>query len=59
MTDHPRRTGSGIFIVLAIAIGTFVGVALGQPTAGTLGGIVIGSFVAVALWLRERQHRGE
>jgi len=59
MTDQPQSRGGGIFLVLAIAIGTAIGTANGQSSAGVIGGAVVGIAIAVAFWLRDRKRTGD
>jgi membrane associated rhomboid family serine protease len=59
MSDQPQSRGAGIFIVLAIAIGTALGAAKGQPSAGIVGGTAVGVAIAILLWLRDRRRTGE
>ena len=58
MSDRPQSRGGGIFIVLGIAIGTSIGAAKGQPSAGLLIGVAAGSAVALAIWLSDRKRMG-
>ena len=59
MSDQPQSRGAGIFIVLAIVIGTAIGVVNGQPSAGIVGGTAVGVAIAILFWLRDRRRTGE
>lgn len=58
MADQPQSFGGGIFIVIAIAIGTAVGAARGQSSAGLLIGAAVGILIAVVQWLLDRRRIG-
>jgi UDP-N-acetylmuramyl pentapeptide phosphotransferase/UDP-N-acetylglucosamine-1-phosphate transferase len=58
MADQPQSRGAGIFIVLGIAIGTAIGAARHQPSAGLLIGLAAGSLVALLSWLQDRKRIG-
>lgn len=59
MANQTQSIGGGIFIVIAIAIGTAIGVAEGQPSIGVIGGALVGIAIAVVVWLRDRKRTGE
>ncbi|MPT47261.1 MAG: hypothetical protein E2598_02425 [Sphingobium sp.] len=51
----PNTTSAGgVFIALFALVGVFAGGFMGQPTIGLLGGLALGSAIAIAIWLRER-----
>ena len=58
MSEKPQSRGAGIFIVLAIAIGTAVGTAMGRSSIGVVGGLAVGESNAVGFWLRDRRRTG-
>ncbi len=58
MADRPQSFGGGVFIVLAIGIGTAVGVAFGQSSVGLLVGAAVGVLIAVVQWLIDRRRIG-
>jgi len=58
MSEKPQSRGAGIFIVLAIGIGTAVGTAMGRSSIGVVGGLAVGVAIAVAFWLRDRRRTG-
>jgi len=58
MSEQPQSRGAGVFIVLAIAIGTAVGTAMGRSSIGVVGGLAVGVAIAVAFWLRDRRRTG-
>jgi uncharacterized membrane protein len=59
MAQEPNRVGGGVFIMLAIFIGVAIGAVAGNPALGVVGGILVGSAIAVAIWLRDRARIGE
>lgn len=53
-----QRTGAragGAIIALAILIGAFAGIFVGEASAGFLVGAAAGVAAAAALWLRDRR----
>jgi hypothetical protein len=54
--SQPRLAG-GIFIAFGLLIGAIVGVAMDQPSAGAVIGMVIGSIVAMLIWVMDRKRR--
>jgi uncharacterized membrane protein len=58
MADQKQSFGGGIFIVIAIAIGTAIGAVEGEPTMGVMGGTLVGAAIAVVQWLRDRKRLG-
>jgi hypothetical protein len=54
--SQPRLAG-GIFIAFGLLIGAIVGVARDQPSAGAVIGMVIGSIVAMLIWVMDRKRR--
>lgn len=54
--SQPRLAG-GIFIAFGLLIGAIVGVAVDQPSAGTVIGMVIGTLIALAIWAVDRKRR--
>jgi len=59
MANQTQSFGGGIFIVIAIAIGTAIGAVEGQPTIGVMGGALVGIAIAIVQWLRDRKRTGE
>jgi hypothetical protein len=55
MATSPAPRAAGALLAFAILAGAVIGVALGQPTLGVLGGAAAGSAVALLLWLRDRR----
>jgi len=51
-------TAAGALVALLLLVGAGVGGALGQPSAGVLGGAALGAVVALWLWWRERTRLG-
>jgi hypothetical protein len=49
----PHRAG-GFLIAASILVGTAIGIVLGQPSIGILGGAGFGTVLALLLWLRDR-----
>ncbi len=56
MPDKSPLAG-GFLLMIAILAGFGWGLAPGQPSAGALGGIVLGTVAAVLLWLIDRRRR--
>ena len=54
--SEPRLAG-GIFIAFGLLIGAIVGVAVDQPSAGTVIGMAIGTIIAVLIWIIDRKRR--
>jgi hypothetical protein len=54
--NQPRLAG-GIFIAFGLLIGAVVGVAMDQPSAGTVIGMAIGTVIAVVIWIMDRKRR--
>ncbi|MBU3077422.1 hypothetical protein [Sphingomonas quercus] len=54
--ESPSRAG-GAILALSVIAGAVIGVAMQQPTLGTLAGLVIGIAIAVAIWLHDRSRR--
>ena len=49
-----NRQGGGIFIALGSIVGVFVGGYLGQPSAGLLAGLALGTAAALIVWFKGR-----
>lgn len=55
MTE-PKKTSprsGGAFLALALLAGAGIGVALGQPTMGLIGGFAVGLLIALLVWLTD------
>jgi predicted lipid-binding transport protein (Tim44 family) len=51
----PRPANAGGFLLAAaLMLGTFTGLALGEPSIGFLAGLAVGVIIAVAIWLHGR-----
>lgn len=50
-----RPRSAGALLALAIMAGTIIGIFMGQPSIGFLGGLGIGVAIAVAVWLADRR----
>lgn len=48
----------GCFLTLCILVGFVIGLAIGNPMKGVLGGTALGAGLASALWLIDRRRRG-
>ncbi len=57
MNDRPTSAG-GFFLIIAILAGFGVGVYGGQALLGTIVGTLVGSGIAVAVWLKDRRRIG-
>ena len=55
----PNRTSQagGLFLMLAIVLGTIWGVYVGQPMLGVLRGTGVGFVIALVVWLIDRRRR--
>jgi uncharacterized membrane protein AbrB (regulator of aidB expression) len=56
--QEPQSAAAGVLLALAILAGAIIGMILRQPSAGVVGGIVVGGVVAVLYWLRDRRRKG-
>lgn len=53
--DAPKnRNGGGVFIAMGAIVGVIAGGYLGQPSAGLLAGLALGTFVALLIWWKGR-----
>ena len=52
--SQPRLAG-GIFIAFGLLIGAIIGIAMDQPSAGTVIGMAIGTVIAVVIWIVDRK----
>lgn len=55
MARKPEPLGGGIFIVIGLFAGIFIGRAYGQISFGLLVGLGTGIVLALALWLYQRR----
>jgi len=55
--NNQSRLAGGIFIAFGLLIGAVVGVAMDQPSAGTVIGMAIGTVIAVVIWIMDRKRR--
>jgi hypothetical protein len=46
--------GYGVLMALGVLLGVIVGLFIGEPSAGALGGFLLGLIAAVGLWLAGR-----
>ena len=49
----------GFWLILAIIVGTALGIWQGQPSIGVLAGTAVGILLAVGIYLRDRARSGE
>ena len=54
-SSTPQPRAAGAFIALCVIAGAVVGVILGQPSAGVVGGAVLGVAIAIVQWLGDRR----
>ena len=54
MQSAQPRAG-GIFLVLAITVGTVAGIVIGEPSAGFLAGLATGLVILGAMWWTDRR----
>lgn len=50
----PSPRAGGAILALTILVGAVIGVAMRQPTLGSLAGLAVGVAIALAVWLRDR-----
>ncbi|WP_395619118.1 hypothetical protein [Sphingorhabdus sp.] len=55
--NSPPRLAGGIFIAFGLLIGAIIGIAMDQPSAGTVIGMAIGTVIAVVIWIVDRKRR--
>ena len=55
MTDRPNTTAGGFFLIIAILVGFGIGASQGQQLLGAIAGTLVGTAIAVAIWLRDRK----
>jgi F0F1-type ATP synthase assembly protein I len=55
--NSPPRLAGGIFIAFGLLIGAIIGIAMDQPSAGTVIGMAIGTVIAVVIWIMDRKRR--
>lgn len=58
MADLRQNRGpvaGGAILALTIMGGAAIGVAMGQPSIGLIGGIVVGAAIALVIWRRDRR----
>jgi len=54
---NPRKDnsrGGGIFLALSLLLGAGIGIYMGQPSLGILGGLTLGLLIALGQWLIQR-----
>jgi Flp pilus assembly protein TadB len=56
--QEPQSAAAGALLALAILAGAIIGMVMHQPSAGVVGGVVVGALVAVLYWLRDRRRKG-
>ena len=45
----------GFILAMAILGGAVIGILMGEPSAGVVGGAALGTVIAIALWWRDRR----
>lgn len=59
MSDNRNNpAAAGVLLMIAILGGAILGMVMRQPSAGLVGGIVVGTIVAVLFWLWDRKRTG-
>lgn len=56
--EHPKPSAAGVLLAITILAGATIGMIWREPSAGLVGGIVIGATIAVLYWLRDRRRTG-
>lgn len=56
--DQKSPQAGGCLLIAAIFLGTGIGIARGEPSIGFLVGLGVGVFLAVAVWLVDRNRVG-
>jgi len=54
-SDKPGPKAGGALIALSILAGAGIGVALGQPSIGVVGGTTVGVAIAILIWIKDRK----
>ncbi|GAA0738194.1 hypothetical protein [Sphingomonas japonica] len=57
-TKSPGPKAGGAFVAIAMLVGTGIGVALGQPSAGFVVGTAIGALIALLIWAADQRRAG-
>jgi hypothetical protein len=53
---HPSKgMAGGFFILVALIIGSIIGIIYNEPSMGMVGGLATGIAIAVAIWLIDRR----
>ena len=58
MTNEPERQApkaGGALIAIFTLVGAGIGIALGQPSMGVVGGVGFGTGLAILIWLKDRK----
>ena len=58
MTNEPERQApkaGGALIAISTLVGAGIGIALGQPSMGVVGGVGFGTGLAILIWLKDRK----
>ena len=55
---NPSPQAGGFVLIVCILVGTAIGIWQRQPSIGVLGGAVVGTLIALALWWRDRARAG-
>ncbi|PZU10913.1 hypothetical protein [Sphingomonas sp.] len=56
--QQPEPAAAGILLAIAILAGATIGMIAREPSAGVVGGVVVGALAAVLFWLRDRRRAG-
>ena len=56
--DKPAYAG-GCLIFIGFLVGAIAGIAYGEPSIGTILGVVLGAAVALVLWLSARARKND
>lgn len=55
---EPQPAAAGVLLAIAILAGATIGMVAREPSAGVVGGVVVGAVAALLYWLRDRRRIG-
>ena len=59
-SEPPSRSplAGGVLLALCLMAGAVIGISMGQPSLGVVGGLGAGLLLVAGVWLYDRQRRG-